>query len=108
MRHHRRAELARLHVLARVNPEGAEGGTDGAAIARADAQAIRAALATALGKLRRGDRDALLLMAWGELSYEEIAQALEIPVGTVRSRINRARRLLRELLPAAAAISERH
>jgi RNA polymerase sigma-70 factor (ECF subfamily) len=39
----------------------------------------------------------LLLYAWEELSYEEIADALGVPVGTVRSRLNRARVRLREL-----------
>jgi len=47
-----------------------------------------------LTDLARRDRDALLLHAWGELSYDEIAQALDVPVGTVRSRIHRARRQL--------------
>ncbi len=47
-----------------------------------------------LTSLARRDRDALLLHVWGELSYEEIAAALSIPVGTVRSRIHRARRKL--------------
>ena len=45
-----------------------------------------------------GDRDALLLLAWADLTYAEIAIALDIPIGTVRSRIHRARRRLRELL----------
>ena len=45
----------------------------------------------------RRRRDALLLYAWEELSYEEIALALDVPVGTVRSRLNRARNRLREL-----------
>lgn len=41
------------------------------------------------------DRDTLLLYAWEGLSYDEIALALAVPVGTVRSRLNRARRALR-------------
>jgi RNA polymerase sigma factor (sigma-70 family) len=48
--------------------------------------------------VKRRDRDALLLHVWGDLTYDEIAAALEIPIGTVRSRINRARRQLREIL----------
>jgi RNA polymerase sigma-70 factor (ECF subfamily) len=45
----------------------------------------------ALDALAPADREALLLYAWGELSYEEIARAMNTPVGTVRSRIARAR-----------------
>ncbi|WP_370651325.1 sigma factor-like helix-turn-helix DNA-binding protein [Iamia sp. SCSIO 61187] len=41
---------------------------------------------------KASDREALLLLAWEELSYSEIAEATDVPVGTVRSRINRARR----------------
>jgi RNA polymerase sigma-70 factor (ECF subfamily) len=51
-----------------------------------------------LTALARRDRDALLLHVWGELSYEETAAALNVPVGTVRSRINRARRKLTDHL----------
>jgi DNA-directed RNA polymerase specialized sigma24 family protein len=40
----------------------------------------------------------LLLLAWAELEYAEVAEALGIPVGTVRSRLNRARGRVRELL----------
>jgi RNA polymerase sigma factor (sigma-70 family) len=53
---------------------------------------------SALGQLKRQDRDALLLFAWGDLGYAEIAEALGIPVGTVRSRINRARRRVRDVM----------
>jgi RNA polymerase sigma-70 factor (ECF subfamily) len=53
-----------------------------------------------LTSLARRDRDALLLHVWGELSYDETAAALGVPVGTVRSRINRARRKLTDHLGA--------
>src|SRR5437773_1811209 len=46
------------------------------------------------------EREALLLFAWEELSYQGVAEALELPIGTVRSRLNRARARLRELLEA--------
>lgn len=46
------------------------------------------------------DREVLVLYAWGELSYPEIAQALGVEIGTVRSRLARARGRLRELLAA--------
>jgi RNA polymerase sigma factor (sigma-70 family) len=52
----------------------------------------------ALDALAPHDREALLLFAWADLSYEEIAAALEVPIGTVRSRLARARRQMREQL----------
>ncbi|GAA4578940.1 RNA polymerase sigma factor [Micromonospora coerulea] len=62
------------------------------------AQSLRHILFAALAKLSTGDRDVLLLIAWEELTYDEAASALAIPVGTVRSRLHRARKLLREAL----------
>jgi RNA polymerase sigma-70 factor (ECF subfamily) len=62
---------------------------------RLDAIAAIDALANAIRRMPERDRDALLLYAWGDLDYEGVAQALGIPVGTVRSRLNRARRVLR-------------
>jgi DNA-directed RNA polymerase specialized sigma24 family protein len=55
-------------------------------------------LAQALDGIRSSDRDALLLFAWNDLSYEEVAVALSVPVGTVASRISRARLRLRASL----------
>jgi RNA polymerase sigma-70 factor, ECF subfamily len=56
------------------------------------------ALAGALAAIKPDDREVLLLFAWADLEYEQIAEALSIPVGTVRSRLNRARRQLRAAL----------
>jgi RNA polymerase sigma-70 factor (ECF subfamily) len=65
------------------------------------AQAARQMLAGALAELSPEDRDVLLLIAWEELTYGEVAAALAIPVGTVRSRLNRTRRKVRAALGAA-------
>lgn len=50
-----------------------------------------------LDDLPVADREVVVLYAWQRLSYEEIAEALDLPVGTVRSRLNRVRGALREL-----------
>jgi RNA polymerase sigma factor (sigma-70 family) len=70
--------------------------------ARADAAAQAPATVAALARLEPADRDTLLLHALTDLSYEQIAVATDVPVGTVRSRLNRARRLLREELGSDA------
>lgn len=57
-----------------------------------------ARLRVALDRLRPRDREIILLATWEEMSYAEIADALGIPVGTVRSRLARSREKLRELV----------
>ena len=94
---HRRAEARRLRASARMLTAG------GAADRRASAAALDARLllprvADAIESLPDLEREALLLFAWEELPYESVAEALELPIGTVRSRLNRARARLRELL----------
>lgn len=71
---------------------------------RAQSQAAGPVLAQALTALRPGDRDVLLLHAWGDLSYQEIAEALGVPVGTVRSRLARARGVVREQLAVSGQV----
>jgi RNA polymerase sigma-70 factor (ECF subfamily) len=61
-----------------------------------EAQLLGPRLSAALSSLAEIDREALLLLAWAELDYHEIALALEVPIGTVRSRIHRARARVRE------------
>jgi RNA polymerase sigma-70 factor (ECF subfamily) len=94
---HRRGEARRLRASARM-----AAGLD-AADRRANARALDARLlfprvAAAIEALPAGEREALLLFAWEDLSYQSVAEALELPIGTVRSRLNRARAQLRELL----------
>jgi RNA polymerase sigma factor (sigma-70 family) len=52
-----------------------------------------------VAKLPRHEQEVLALCGWAELSYEEAAVALDVPVGTVRSRLSRARARMRELTP---------
>jgi RNA polymerase sigma factor (sigma-70 family) len=94
---HRRAEARRLRASARM------AAADEAADKRASAKALDARLlfprvAGAIEALPDGEREALLLFAWEDLSYQSMAEALELPIGTVRSRLNRARAHLRELI----------
>lgn len=95
---HRRAELRRLRTLARTGAEPVTDGPSDLVDSRVAAAAVRRDLLRALAGLPAGDREVLLLIAWAELSYEETAAALGIPLGTVRSRLNRARRKVREAL----------
>lgn len=66
----------------------------GAVEARMDADAALRALTPRIAALSAKDRDTLLLYAWADLTYEQIALALGVPVGTVRSRLNHVRRKL--------------
>jgi RNA polymerase sigma factor (sigma-70 family) len=69
------------------------------AIARLDAIGQLKAAGAEIRALPRRERDVLALIAWGELSYEEAATALGIPIGTVRSRLARARARLGDAFP---------
>ena len=93
---HRRAEIRMLRALARTGADPvAESYADGAD-ARVSAAAAKRDLAAGLASLAAGDREVLLLIAWADLTYDEVAVALGIPVGTVRSRLHRARRKVRD------------
>lgn len=94
---HRRDERRQLAAYTRAATDVMdfdEGDIEG----RLDAAASAPLLSSALQQLDPGDRDALLLHTWQGLSYKEIAEALDIAIGTVGSRLNRARRLVRASL----------
>jgi RNA polymerase sigma factor (sigma-70 family) len=90
-----RTEVRQLRVLERTGADPVTAPFTERSDERLSAAASSRMLAGALAALPRGHRDALLLVAWGELSYPEVARALGVRVGTVRSRINRARHRLR-------------
>lgn len=97
IRHQWHKERRMLWAYARtgVDPAPAE---EDSSLGRLDAQAERARLAAALAELRREEREVLLLHAWAGLSDAEIAGALSLPLGTVKSRLSRAREHLRNRL----------
>jgi RNA polymerase sigma-70 factor (ECF subfamily) len=96
----RRQEKRQLRALrtagAGIDPDPFDG-----VESRADARRLRPKLAAVLAELPREEADPLLLFAWAELSYEEIAEALELPIGTVKSRLSRARARIRKQLRVA-------
>jgi RNA polymerase sigma-70 factor (ECF subfamily) len=104
---HRRAEHRRLAAIRRAAGRARTdvAGDADEIVARVTARASSAQLARALRSMDRRDRDVLLLYAWADLSYSEIAEALDIPVGTVRSRLNRARGVVGAALGRSAASS---
>ncbi|MFE5977327.1 sigma-70 family RNA polymerase sigma factor [Streptomyces sp. NPDC056460] len=71
-----------------------------------DGEQIRAARA-ALGKLRRREREVFTLVVWAGLDYAAAGEALGVPVGTVRSRLSRARERLRKLADAELRTARR-
>jgi RNA polymerase sigma factor (sigma-70 family) len=95
---HRREERRQFRLRQAAAPEPDMPDMSERAVVQATALSLRSVLAQALASLPDADRDVLLLIAWEDLSYQEVAQALAIPVGTVRSRLHRARVKLRTVL----------
>lgn len=99
MRMNHRAEERRLRAYARAGVEREDQpATGGEVDDRLDAAARGPAVAAALAALSPASREVLLLHAWGELSHEEIAQALGLSPAAVRTRLHRARAQVGEML----------
>jgi RNA polymerase sigma factor (sigma-70 family) len=84
LRRHHRDEDRRLRALARLDR------------ARDGESEDEPRLAAALAALAPEERDVLFLYAWADLGYEQIAEALALTIGTVRSRLHRARMRVRQ------------
>ena len=99
----RRSEARRLRAYAR-SPRDLTASDEGERADRVmDAVPLARSVAQALASARPVERDVLLLHAWADLSYEEIALALDVPIGTVRSHLSRARARLRKTLTSEVA-----
>ncbi|WP_418957626.1 RNA polymerase sigma factor [Streptomyces tritici] len=97
MRRNARTRRLRELALARLPERGSVPDFADDLVAHlADTEELRAAQA-ALARLRRRDREVFTLVVWGGLDYAAAAEALGVAVGTVRSRLSRARSRLREL-----------
>lgn len=95
IRRHRAVEARHWRAFAAVVGEDhvSLGGLD-EAMRRVDAERELRALRERIAALAPKDRETLLLYAWQGMSYDDVADALGVPVGTVRSRLNRVRRRL--------------
>lgn len=98
----RRRQRVYLYFHRDVSAPGTELADD-----RLVAEAVTDRLNAELGKLSKGDRDALLLFALEGLTYSEIGVTLGIPTGTVGSRISRARRKIGQAIPDLEQIAAR-
>ena len=95
LRQHRRSEERRLKAYARAAVPDSSAADAGVPLDETVAGAL-----LALGEL---DRNLILLYAWAGFSYAQLAEALDLPLGTVRSRLSRTRSKLRaDLEPAVA------
>lgn len=95
---HRRSEARRLRAMASLAARRVDWHDDAVgdrAAETADADESWTRLVDAINELPDAERHTLMLFAWEELSYDDVASALGVPVGTVRSRLNRARHRLR-------------
>jgi RNA polymerase sigma factor (sigma-70 family) len=97
VRNRRRAERRHAAALSRLPMPRPEPGFAEDAASRLDDERVMKQALELLARLPRRQQDVFALCAWSELSYEDAALALGIPVGTVRSRLSRARAGLREL-----------
>jgi RNA polymerase sigma-70 factor (ECF subfamily) len=98
IRRHRRDEVRAWRAIAKLPPPTESGGHEDRIAAQVTAQGAGRELAAALAKVSAKDREVLLLVALGQLTYDEVAAALGIAYGTVCSRLSRARRVLRDSL----------
>ncbi|MEV5691394.1 RNA polymerase sigma factor [Micromonospora globbae] len=106
LRNRRRAARRHRAALLRIPPTAAVPDVADEIVGRMHDARQLAAAAAALHRLSRADREVFLLCVWSQLDYTAAAEALGIPVGTVRSRLSRARTRLRALVEVEMSRTE--
>ena len=107
VRNRRRAERRHAAALRRVPQPSPEPSFADDTDQRVDDEELMGRALELVARLPRREQEVFALCAWSELSYQDAAIALRIPVGTVRSRLSRARARLRELDPGIGHDGER-
>ncbi|MEV0401710.1 RNA polymerase sigma factor [Actinoallomurus sp. NPDC050550] len=95
---HKRDEIRLLKALQKTGVDPVTEPFTERVEARVSADIASRRIAAAIAGLPAGHRDVLLLVTWADLTYDQVAQSLGIPEGTVRSRMNRVRAKLRRKL----------
>jgi RNA polymerase sigma-70 factor (ECF subfamily) len=100
LRREQRSEVRQYRAFARTgaDPVLTAAADEDDLLSRVSAASMSRRLAGVLAELSERDRSVLLLIAWEQLTYDEVARALHIPVGTVRSRLHHARKRVRAAL----------
>jgi len=97
LREHRRAEERRLRAYLRVPVVGSAAEEPG--------EHLDPDVSAALLELSHEERNLILLLTWADLTYEQLGEALGLPIGTIRSRVSRVRSKLRDrLMPVEARV----
>jgi RNA polymerase sigma factor (sigma-70 family) len=99
VRNRRRAERRHAAALKRVPQPSPDPSFADDSDQRVDDEELMGRALGLVARLPQREQEVFALCAWSELSYEDAAIALRIPVGTVRSRLSRARARLQELDP---------
>ena len=99
MREHRRTEERRLRAYARMPADREDAANEAG-------ERLDPDVAAALLELGDEERNLILLLTWADLTYEQLADALGLPLGTVRSKLSRARAKLRVRLAPAEATAQ--
>ena len=98
LREHRRAEERRLRAYLRVP-------VDFGSAAEEPGEHLDSDVSAALLELSHEERNLILLLTWADLTYEQLGEALGLPIGTIRSRVSRVRSKLRDrLMPVEAGV----
>jgi RNA polymerase sigma-70 factor (ECF subfamily) len=100
LRNQRRGKRRADAAIARLDPSNAQSDFSDDLLGRMADEARMAEVHAVVEQLAEHERDVLALCAWAGLDYEEAAIALDLPVGTIRSRLSRARAHLRVLVEA--------